>query len=74
MTVEEAVKILRKNNVDVVQTLEEYFVIKNGKLALISEDRIKKYARSVQNASNNVHCPSPKKVVGNARSSVQNSR
>jgi hypothetical protein len=40
MNVETAVNYLRQQGIDVVQTLEEYFVVNNGKLVMISESQL----------------------------------
>ena len=69
MNIDDAVKILRKNNVDVIQTLEEYFLFEDGRLVLVSEERIKKNAKTIQNASNNIPSPS-KKVVKRRKASI----
>lgn len=45
MNVETAVTYLRQQGVDVVQTLEEYFVVHNGKLVMISESKLVKLAK-----------------------------
>lgn len=65
MNIDDAVKILRRNNVDVIQTLEEYFLLENNKLVLVSEERIKKNAKTIQDASNNI--PSASKKIAKRR-------
>jgi len=47
MNVEKAVEILRAHNLDVVQTLEEYFLSVDGRLVMITEEEIKNHARSI---------------------------
>lgn len=69
MNIDDAVKILRKNNIDVIQTLEEYFLFEDGRLVLVSEERIKKNAKTIQNASNNIPSAS-KKVVKRRKASI----
>lgn len=46
MTIDKAIEVLRENNVDVVQTLEEYFVQRGGRLVMVSENTLKKMAKA----------------------------
>lgn len=69
MNIDDAVKILRRNNVDVIQTLEEYFLLENNKLVLVSEERIKKNAKTIQDASNNISSAS-KKIAKRRKASI----
>jgi hypothetical protein len=50
MNVEKAVEILRAHNLDVVQTLEEYFLSVDGRLVMITEKEIKNHARAILNS------------------------
>ncbi len=45
MNVETAVTYLRQQGVDVVQTLEEYFVVDGGRLKMVSESQLVKLAK-----------------------------
>ena len=69
MNVENAVDYLREQGVNVVQTLEEYFISVDGRLVMITEKEITNHAKKIRNAPNNVR-HNGKKISKRTKSSI----
>lgn len=49
LNIDKVVDCLRNNGIQVIQTLEEYFIVQNGRLRLVAEKDLQKLAKKVEN-------------------------